>query len=397
MNVAFYIAKKYVNSRNSSSAINIITGITAVGILVGAMVMFVVLSVFSGLREYSLSLINGSDPDLKLTSVVGKTIDFTKEEQQKIDEIDGIAHYSKFLEERVLLRYKSKEQIAYIKGVDQNFNSVNTVDDFIYMGEWLPEDNQAVIDYNTAYRLSIGIFDFENTLEIMVPKAGKGSLSHEDFNKVKVRPLGVYSFDNDDQAINYIFVGLPLAQQLLDLSPNKISGIEFKLQPKASENKVKSAIQATFGPDVLIQNRTELNQTLHKMLNTENLIVYLIITLVIIITLFTLIGTIIMVILDKRKHLKTLFNLGMPIKDLRKVFLYQGVLLSFLGCMIGLLLGIAIVLLQQKFSLWMLSPTLAYPVRFSFLNLFIVFATIMILSFLASKIASDRVSEKLFL
>lgn len=397
MNVAFYIAKKYVNSRNSSSAINIITGITAVGILVGAMVMFVVLSVFSGLREYSLSLINGSDPDLKLTSIVGKTIDFTKEEQQKIDEIDGIAHYSKFLEERVLLRYKSKEQIAYIKGVDQNFNSVNTVDDFIYMGEWLPEDNQAVIDYNTAYRLSIGIFDFENTLEIMVPKAGKGSLSHEDFNKVKVRPLGVYSFDNDDQATNYIFVGLPLAQQLLDLSPNKISGIEFKLQPKASENKIKSAIQATFGPDVLIQNRTELNQTLHKMLNTENLIVYLIITLVIIITLFTLIGTIIMVILDKRKHLKTLFNLGMQIKDLRKVFLYQGILLSFLGCMIGLLLGIAIVLLQQKFSLWMLSPTLAYPVRFSFLNLFIVFATIMTLSFLASKIASDRVSEKLFL
>lgn len=396
MNVAFYIAKKYVNSRNSSSAINIITGITAVGILVGAMVMFVVLSVFSGLREYSLSLINGSDPDLKLTSIVGKTIDFTKEEQQKLDAIDGIAHYSKFLEERVLLRYKSKEQIAYIKGVDQNFDTVNTVDDFMYMGEWLPEDNQAVIDYNTAYRLSIGIFDFENTLEIMVPKAGKGSFSHEDFNKVKVRPLGVYSFDNDDQATNYIFVGLPLAQQLLDLSPNKISGIEFKLKPKASETKVKSAIQAAFGPDVLIQNRTELNQTLHKMLNTENLIVYLIITLVIIITLFTLIGTIIMVILDKRKHLKTLFNLGMQIKDLRRVFLYQGMLLSFLGCMIGLLLGIAIVLLQQKFSLWMLSPTLAYPVSFSFLNLFIVFATIMTLSFLASKIASDRVSEKLF-
>lgn len=396
MNVAFYIAKKYVNSRNSSSAINIITGITAVGILVGAMVMFVVLSVFSGLREYSLSLINSSDPDLKLTSIVGKTIDFTEEEQQKLDEIDGIAHYSKFLEERVLLRYKSKEQIAYIKGVDQNFDAVNTVDDFIYMGEWLPEDNQAVIDYNTAYRLSIGIFDFENTLEVLVPKAGKGSFSHEDFNKVKVHPLGVYSFDNDDQATNYVFVGLPLAQQLLDLSPNKISGIEFKLKPKASESKVKSAIQATFGQDVLIQNRTELNQTLHKMLNTENLIVYLIITLVIIITLFTLIGTIIMVILDKRKHLKTLFNLGMRIKDLRRVFLYQGVLLSFLGCMIGLLLGISIVLLQQKFSLWMLSPTLAYPVSFSFLNLFIVFVTIMTLSFLASKIASDRVSEKLF-
>ncbi len=396
MNVAFYIAKKYVNSRNSSSAINIITGITAVGILMGAMVMFVVLSAFSGLREYSLSLINGSDPDLKLTSIVGKTIDFTKEEQQKLDEIEGIAHYSAFLEERVLLRYKSKEQIAYIKGVDQNFGAVNAMDDFIYMGEWLPEDNQAVIDYNTAYRLSIGIFDFENTLEIRVPKAGKGSFSHEDFNKVKVRPIGVYSFDNDDQATNYVFVGLPMAQQLLDLSPNKISGIEFKLKPKASESKVKSAIQAAFGSDVLVQNRTELNQTLHKMLNTENLIVYLIITLVIIITLFTLIGTIIMVILDKRKHLKTLFNLGMPIKDLRKVFLYQGILLSFLGCMIGLLLGIAIVLLQQEFSLWMLSQTLAYPVSFSFLNLFIVFATIMALSFLASKIASDRVSEKLF-
>lgn len=396
MNVSFYIAKKYVNSRSSSSAINIITGITAVGILVGAMVMFVVLSVFSGLREYSLSLINSSDPDLKLTSIVGKTLDFTKEKQDQLTTIDGIAHYSRFVEERVLLRFKSKEQIAHIKGVDEEFETVNKVEDFIYMGEWLPEGNQAVIDYNTAYRLSVGIFDFENTLEVMVPKAGKGTLSHEDFNKIGVRPVGIYSFDNDEQTTDYIYIGLPLAQQLLDLSPNKISGIEFKLKPNASENKVKSALQEVFGKDVAVKNRTELNQTLHKMLNTENLIVYLIITLVIIITLFTLIGTIIMVILDKRQHLKTLYNLGMKIKELRRVFLFQGIMLSFLGCMAGLLLGVVIVLIQQQFSLWMLSPTLAYPVSFSFLNLFIVFTTIMTLSFLASKIASDRVSEKLF-
>jgi len=396
MKVPFYIAKRYVFSRSKSSAINFITGITAVGIFVGALVMFVVLSVFSGLKEYSLSFVKGYDPDLRIVSTVGKTLDFTTEKEEKLKQIEGIQLYSKYLEERVLLRYDSKEQIAYIRGVDENFENVNPIEEFIFLGAWNPEGNEAVVGYIIAQKLSVGIFDYDNNLQVLVPKTGKGTISHDDFNKITVVPTGIYSFNDEDKDAKYVYTNLPMVQYLLQMDSTKVSGIEFKLKLGTSESSIKSQLTEVFGKDTAIKNRTELNDTLHKMLNTENLIVYLIITLVIIITLFTLIGTIIMVILDKKQNLKTLYNIGLPIKGLKKIFMYQGLLLSFFGCFLGILLGVIIVLLQQKFELWMLSPSLPYPVSFSFENIAVVFATIMLLSYIASKIASSRVSEKLF-
>jgi lipoprotein-releasing system permease protein len=396
LKITHYIARRYVFSRSKSSAINIITGITAVGIFAGALVMFVVLSVFSGLREYSYSFIKGSDPDLKLVATVGKTLDFTPEIQTKLQKVAGIASYSKFLEERALLRYESKEQIAYIKGVDQVYNQVNPVEDFVYMGQWDIEPNQAVVGHAIAYRLSVGVFDYENNMEIIVPKKGKGSLSQNDFNQITVHPVGIYSFNDEEIDAKYVYTHLVLAQHLLELDEKKITGIDFKLSEDASEKQVRSALKEIFGENILLKNRMELNETLHKMHNTENLIVYLIITLVVIITLFTLVGTIIMVILDKQLNLKTLYNLGLRISELRSIFLMQGLLLSFLGCVLGLILGIGVVLIQQYFQIWMLSDTLPYPVKFSFVNLLVVFVTIMVLSYIASKIASNRISEKLF-
>jgi len=395
MRIPFYIAKRYVFSKSKSSAINIITAITTVGILVGALVMFVVLSVFSGLKEYSLSFVKGYDPDLRLVSTMGKTIDFTADKKIKLDQVEGIEHYAKFLEERALFRYNSKELIAYIKGVDKNFENVNQINDFILLGEWNPEKNRAIIGSTITYKLSIGIFDYENTLQVLVPKGGKGTISQDDFNKINLKPVGIYSFESEEMDTQFVFTDLEIVQHLLQMDSTKISGIEFKLKPNASENNVKSELNTIFGKDTSVKNRIELNDTLYRMLNTENLIVYLIITLVVIITLFTLIGTIIIVILDKKQNLKTLYNIGMTIKDLRKIFFYQGVLLSFIGCLGGLFLGFIIVLLQQQFDIWMLSTTLAYPVKFTLENVFIVFFTIMILVFIASKIASNSVSEKL--
>lgn len=395
MKVPFFIAKRYVFSRSKSSAINIITGITAVGILVGALVMFVVLSVFSGLREYSLSFVKGYDPDLRIVSTVGKTLDFTSDKEQQLKNIEGIEQYSRFLEERVLLRYDSKEQIAYVRGIDENFEKVNPIEEFVYLGEWNPYGNEVVLGYIIAQKLSVGIFDYDNSLQLLVPKGGKGTISQDDFNKITLKPTGIYSFNDEEKDSRFVYAHLPMVQYLLQVDSTKISGIEFKLKSGASENRIKTELQQIFGKDTEIKNRMELNDTLHKMLNTENLIVYLIITLVVIITLFTLIGTIIMVILDKRQNLKTLYNIGLRISDLKKIFLYQGLLLSFFGCLFGLLLGIIIILLQQQFSFWMLSPTLPYPVKFTFINVCIAFFTIMVLSFIASKIASSRVSEKL--
>lgn len=367
------------------------------GIIVGAMALFVVLSVFSGLKVFSLSFSNDIDPDIKITSTLGKSFFITPEQEQQIKKIDGVVSFSKIIEERVLFTFDNKQEVTYLKGVDTNYSKVNDVNKIIYTGQWL-EDNsyQVVLGFGLVQKLSLGLMDFNKHLEVLVPKAGKGNIeSAEDaFNKSEIFPIGIYAI-NEDLDSKYVFANLDLAQQLLEYKSNQISGIEVKEKPNADENAIIEKLNGIFKGKVTIKNRAQLNESLYKMLNTENIAVYLIFTLVIIIALFNLVGALIMMILDKKGNLKTLYNLGTEIKSLRKIFLLQGTLLSVFGGLIGLSLGIVIVLLQQHFEWIMITPTLAYPVVFSIENVLIVMVTIVTLGFIASLIASSRVSEKL--
>ncbi|WP_396194393.1 ABC transporter permease [Flavobacterium sp.] len=397
MNFSLYIAKRYLFSKSKNNAINIITGIAAVGIVVGALALFVVLSVFSGLREFSLSFSNDFDPDLKGNAVTGKFFTLTSTQEQKLGQISGIASYSKVLEERVLFFFDGKEQVTYLKGVDNKFTQTNVVEQSLVNGKWLkPNTIEVVIGYGISEKLSLGLYDYNNPFEVYVPRKGKGVIESEAeaFNKTRLIPVGIYAVSEDlDQ--KYVFCDLTLAQELLELQPNQFSGLEIKLQPNADEASVMKAVTELLQNKVQIRNRAQQNATLYKMLNTENIAVYLIFTLVIIIALFNLIGALIMMILDKRSNLKTLHSLGSDIKDLKKIFLLQGSLLSVFGGLVGLVLGIIIVLIQQQFKLVMITETLAYPVVFSIQNVAIVFATIVTLGVVSSWIASSRVSQKL--
>jgi lipoprotein-releasing system permease protein len=182
---------------------------------------------------------------------------------------------------------------------------------------------------------------------------------------------------------------------LLNYNDHQISSIEFKLVPEADQIQVSEALQTIFGDRVTIKNRAQLNDALYKMLNTENVAVYLIFTLVIIIALFNVIGALIMMILDKKASLNTLFNLGTTTKDIRRIFFLQGSLMTTIAGTIGLILGFVVVFLQQQFSLIMLTPSLAYPVELKLINLLIVFITIVVLGILASKLASQRINRNL--
>lgn len=386
-----------MRSASKNNAINIINGIASVGIIVGAMALFVVLSVFSGLRDFSLSFSNSFDPDLKISSTLGKSFFISEDQQNQISKIDGIAASTKIIEERVLFVFDGKEQVTYLKGVDSLFRKVNDADKIIYQGEWFePNTTQVVIGYGIHQKLSLGLMDFNNPFEVYVPKPGKGTIENAEqaFNKFNLAPVGIYAISEelDDK---YVFADLGLTQALLEFKPNQISGIELKMKPDADEAAIKSQLSTIFHNKITIKNRAQLNDSLYKMLNTENIAVYLIFTLVIVIALFNLIGALIMMILDKKSNLKTLYNLGTEINGLRKIFLLQGTLLSVIGGVIGLVLGIIIVLIQQKFQLIMITPSLAYPVVFSIQNVLIVLATIVSLGFAASLIAAGRVSKKL--
>ena len=361
------------------------------------MALFVVLSVFSGLKDFSLSFSNSFDPDIKVTALKRKSFEISDTQTKKIYAIDGVIAGSKIVEERVLFMFNNKEEVASIKGVDSLYSSVNDVKKSLYNGQWLkPETYQCVVGYGISDKLSLGLFDFNNKFEVFVPKPGSGTIENpaDAFSQTTIIPVGIYAV-NDEIDSKFVFADLGLAQELLQYKPNQITGIELKLKPNANEELIKSQILKILNNNVSIKNRAQLNDSLYKMLNTENFAVYLIFTLVIILTLFTLAGAIIMMILDKKSNLKTMFNLGVTIKELKRIFLFQGTLLTFFGGLIGLLLGIIIVLIQQYFQIIMITPTLAYPVIFNFQNIIIVFLTIFLLGFAASYIASSRVSKNL--
>ncbi|MDC8002294.1 FtsX-like permease family protein [Aequorivita todarodis] len=399
MNFSLYIAKRYLFSKSSNNAINIITAIAAIGVVVGAMSLFIVLSGFSGLKDFSLQFTNEFDSDLKILPESGKTIPFSEVQKAQLQKIEGIQNFSEIIEERVFLHYKGKNHIAYIKGVDSRYGKVTQLDSIMYFGEWfVPHEHQVVVGLSTIAKLSMGVNDYSNLLEIYVPKPGTGQLSALDpsdaFTKENAVVSGVYQI-NEDLDAKYVFSDLDFARNLLSLDSTKISSVEIKLLPGTSEEKVRREIGEIFPKNILIKNRIQQNDALYKMLNAENLAVYLIATLVVIIALFNVIGSIIMIVLDKRKNIKTLYNMGASLKEIRRIFFLQGTLMSLLGGLLGIFLGILAVLAQLKFEFVSITSTLPYPVQLKLINIVIVFATISVLGVLASKIASSRVREKL--
>ncbi len=384
-------------TKSSNNAINIITGIAAVGVIVGAMSLFIVLSGFSGLKDFSLEFSSIFDSDLKVSPKLGKTFLISKENEIKLQAVDGIASFSKIIEERVFLNFKGKNAIAFIKGVDENYQKVNAIDSTIIVGEWFEqEEKNVVMGIGISSTLSLGVYDYSELLEVFVPTPGTGQITDatKAFQKERVMASGIYHV-NEELNSKYVFSNFNLAKKLLSLSDDEVSAVEIKLTPLADESAVISDIQKILKQDLVYKNRIQQNDALYKMLNTENLAVYLIFTLVLIIALFNVVGSIIMMILDKKHNLKTLFNLGTTISEIRKIFFMQGVLMTLLGGILGILLGVLIVILQMRFNLVMITNSLPYPVKLDFINVLVVFSTITVLGVLASKIASGRVNENM--
>jgi lipoprotein-releasing system permease protein len=396
-----YIAKRYLFSKSSNNAINIITIIAAIGIVVGAMALFIVLSGFSGLKDFSLQFTNVFDSDMLVVPESGKTISFSEATEQKLKKLEGVAVYSKVIEERVFIQFEGKNHIAYIKGVDTNYGNVMVIDSVLYTGRWFVDGQQeAVIGFNIAHKLSLGAMDIYNSLpEVFVPKPGTGQILSTDlssaFTKRDFIVSGIYDV-NEDVNGKYIFTDLEFARNLLQLDSTKISSVALTLKPDVNEDAIRNHLTEIFASEnIVIKNRIQQNDALYKMLNTEQVAVYLIFTLVLIIALFNVIGSIIMMILDKRKNIKTLYNMGATLKEIRSIFFLQGALMTFLGGLLGIALGVMVVWAQLQFKFVYITATLPYPVELNFMNVVVVFITLNILGLIASKIASSRVRERL--
>lgn len=395
MSFPYYIAKRYLRSKSSNNAINFITYIAVGGIILGAAALFIVLSGFAGLKDFTLEFTTIIDPDLKAEAAVGKSFTLTPAIEEKLNRVNGIASYSKIIEERVIASFDGNKQACYLKGVDEHYASVYKVDSIVELGSWLTKNtSQVVVGWGVSRSLNIGVLDYGKRLSLYVPKPGKGQITsvQQAFNQTDAINVGVFSV-NEKFDDTYIFSSIGLAQDLLSYPTNQISSIEFRLAEHADEVLVKQELQMILGNQIVLKNKEELNASLHKMLNTENLFVYLLLTLVSVILIFNVIGSLIMMILDKKQTLSTLYNIGATLKDIRNIFFLQGTIMTTLGTLIGLFIGYVIVMMQQAFSLVMITPSLAYPVAVHAQNFVIVFLTITILGIMASKIASVRINK----
>ena len=360
-----------------------------VGVIVSSAAMFVVLSGFSGLRNYSLEFISFVSPDLKITSVKGKSFEFTDEMNSFLN--NEKISYALSYEDKALFSMNENTRIVTLRGVDQRFPQ-RSVDSMVYQGRWFNlESDEVVVGLGAAYDLGVSTFDVVNPIKLYAPRSGIGQVfSERDVLKsINVMASGVFSL-NEELNNNLVFAELNLVKNLFDVDSQNVGSIDI-YQDNISSEKVSSF----FGPQFLTETKAQQNSTIYKMLNTEQLAIYLIFSLIVIVALFNMFGALMMMVIEKKDDLHTLLVLGLTKKQVSKIFFYHGGLISIAGCIIGLVLGVLLIFLQQTFSLFMISPTLAYPVVLELENFLTVLFTVCTLGGVASTVVYFYVKKNI--
>jgi lipoprotein-releasing system permease protein len=392
-----YIASRYFFTRSKQSVINIINYIALSVVLIATAALLIVLSAFTGLKDFGLSFSNVFDPDFRVEAVQGKVLEVDSVGLASMKQLDGILAVSGIIEDKVFLNYRDKNHVVYLKGVDSTYQKVIESDRFLSSGAWFSKElDEVVIGGGVAQVLSLGVYDYNDFLVLTVPKrsASATQLKEPFINKTAL-VSGIYSV-SEELDKKYMFSNLSFARDLFQRKGNVYSSLELKVDPSLNRKQLEEQLQALLKTPIRIRSRTELNAALFKMLNTEQMAIYLIFTLVIIIALFNVVGALIMMILEKRPQLKVLYALGVQPKEIRLIFFYLGGMISWVGGGLGILLGTTLVLLQRYFPfLYVPGTNFPYPVRLEFQNVAMVLLLLLILGGLASAWATAQVGKRI--
>lgn len=389
MSVSFYIAKRYLVSKKSNNAINIISWISISAIAVTTAALIVILSAMNGLTGTVANLYNSIEPDIKITSTKGKHFEASEKLLNDIKSIKGVHLISQTLSDKVLVKNADKQTLVSVKGVDANFGKVTKIDSAITEGTYGlndPKGRKILLGSGVAGQLHVNLNVFVNELSLYSPVRGKSeSLNPDDhFNQVYCEPSGVFSL-NEDLDYQFAFVSLKTAQHLFD-SPLKINAIEVACE-QGEEAAVKLALKEMLGADFVVKNRYELNDLLFKSLETEKLATFIILAFILVIATFNIIGALTMLIIEKKRDIKTLYSMGADMSLIRNIFMREGFLLSGIGALIGLLIGLIVCWLQMEFHLVTSGNEFIvpyYPVELQFQDFAWIFGLIMLIGFLAA-------------
>ena len=397
MRFTLYIASRYFFTRSKQSVINIINYIALSVVLIASAALLIVLSAFTGLKDFGLSFSNVFDPDFRVEAVQGKTLQIDSITLASVKQLDGILAVSGIIEDKVFLNYRDKNHVVYLKGVDSSYQNIIESDRFLSSGSWFSNElDEVVIGGGVAQVLSLGIYDYNDFLVLTVPKrsASATQLKEPFINKTAL-VSGIYSV-SEELDKKYMFSSLSFSRDLFQRKGTVYSSLELKVAPNLNRKQLEEQLRAILKIPIRIRSRTELNAALFKMLNTEQMAIYLIFTLVIMIALFNVVGALIMMILEKRPQLKVLYALGVQPKEIRLIFFYLGGMISWVGGGLGILLGTALVLLQRYFPfLYVPGTNFPYPVRLEFQNVAMVLLLLLVLGGLASAWATAQVGKKI--
>jgi lipoprotein-releasing system permease protein len=364
------------------------------------MALIVVLSVFNGFESVVINLFNAYNPELVVEPSRGKTIDLRTFPMEKVFTVKGVEFASKTVQENVLLRYKDKQVVASLKGVDENYIPMNRMDTMVIDGDFILKNgasDYAVFGAGVAYNLGVNLNDFFDPVLLYYPNREKKVLSSTDmgsFNTASLFPGGVFSVQQEyDEQI--VIADIAFAQSLFSYD-SSITALEIGLLPGTSLKMAQQELEEVLGRGYLIRNRFQQQELLYKVLRSEKLVVFLILSFIVLIAVFNVVGSLTMLILDKKKDIRILQSMGAEISMVRKIFLTQGMMITLAGASAGLLLGLLICLLQQQFGLLRLPDSESmilsfYPVVLKWTDFLIVFLTISLIGFLATLIPVGRI------
>lgn len=401
MRFPLYIARRYLFARKNQNAINIISAISMLGVGVGAMALVVILSVFNGFDAVVKSLFNAFDPDVKITAVEGKT--FVPDQRfEELKSLPGVLNVAEILEENALLKYDDRQHIATIKGADESFIKVTGIDSMIYEGDMVLKDRSrsyAVVGQGVAYSLQIGL-NFVEPLFVYMPKrVGRINLANPDnaFKRKYIYPSGIFAIEQDYDS-KYVIVPIDFMRDLLDYD-NEVSSVEIKLDPGFPADEVEANIESLLGNNFLVQNRAEQNQVFYRVMKSEKYAIFLILTFILIIASFNIIGSLSMLIIDKKSDIRSLRNMGAGPRLISRIFLIEGWLISIVGSVIGITLGTLISWIQDRFELLKLGGSGnfvidAYPVDLQAGDVLLVWITVLLIGFLAALYPVRQISKK---
>ena len=390
MNLPFYIAKRYLISKKSHHVINIISWISVSGIGIATMALVIVLSAFNGLQNLVETLYASFDPDIKITTLVGKTFDSGTIPKDKILAIDGVQFYTESLEDVALFKYSDKQTVATLKGVEETFYEITGLDTLIYEGEHKKDSEQTHylnLGYGIANNLSLFInSEFNEEVSVIIPKKGqkKSFIPGEEFSRKFATASGVYSigpdFDN-----KYVLASLPFVQTLFD-KENQISSVELKLKNDANWKKVKAELSNILGKNFVVKTRYELNELVYKTNETEKWITFLILSFILVIASFNIIGSLTMLILDKKEDVWILKTMGANNKLIQQLFFAEGMLINLLGAFCGMILGTLLCWIQMEFGLLRLNGGIVdfYPIEMKWIDFLSIFSIVFFIGVIAS-------------